>query len=89
MLGRMGREKVKIPVVPHVVKKEVLHFFPRLLFFFSLVLVAVAIVDYLGFYLLPREVLQGLLLVAGMWCFMLAFEKGSYERRKHILKRYI
>ena len=85
----MGKEKLKEPPVQHVQKKEELHFFPRLLFLFSLVLVAVGIIDYLGVYVFPRMFLQGLLLVAGIWCFMLALEKGWYERRKHILKRYI
>jgi len=85
----MAKDRAKEPIVPHVPKKEEPHFFPRLLFLFSLILVAAAVVDYFAFYPLPRILLQGLLLLAGIWCFMLALEKRWYERRKHILKRYI
>lgn len=89
MSVRMAKEKpirAEAPVVHKEVKPQ---FFPRLLFLFSIALIIIAVVNYLQFYTLPMKVLEGLLLVAGIWMFMLALEKGWYERRKHILKRYI
>lgn len=78
--------KVETPVVP---AERTLHFFPRLLFLFSLVVIALAVVDYFRFYSVSAVVIDMILFVSGIWMFMLALERGWYERRKSILKRYI
>ena len=94
---RMANEKKKfsIPKVETKVHKENIeiptkeHYFPRLMMFYGVIIIAIAVVDYLKAYPIPSIAMQVLLLVAGLWLLRRGFDKGFSERRKEILKKYI
>ncbi len=84
----MSEKKNK--VVRPIVRKEKSHpIFPKGLILFSLVMIGVAIADYLNYYSIPREALDGLLLVAGLWMLKIGIAIGFYNKHHEIIKRYV
>ncbi len=81
-----AEKKVKAPEV-HKEKKP--SFFPKLLMVFSLLLIVVAVVDYLDFYQIPKLAIDIIILFAGLWILKISIEKGFYKKRKEIFKKYI
>lgn len=91
----MAKEKTEQPKpekkvkAPEVHKEKKPHFFPKLSLLFSLIIMAVAVIDYFNFYQIPKLAIDLILLVAGLWLLKVSIAKGFYKRRKEILKKYI
>tara|TARA_Y100000310_G_scaffold221415_1_gene222987 strand:+ start:3208 stop:3480 length:273 start_codon:yes stop_codon:yes gene_type:complete len=79
--------KKEVKVTPKAESKP--HYFPKLLFFFGVLLIALAIVDYLKYFVIPGLVIDVVLLIAGLWILKIALGKGSYNRRKAVLMKYL
>jgi len=76
------KPEIKVP-------KEKKHFFPKLSLLLSLFFIALAIVNFFEFYLFPKSIINGALLLAGLMVFKKSIAEGFYSRRKEIIKRYI
>lgn len=79
--------KKEVKVTPKAESKP--HYFPKLLFFLSLILIALAVVDYFKYLTIDGRIIDVILLFAGLWMFKMAFAKGSYGRRKAVLMKYL
>lgn len=75
--------------VPITKKEKGPGFFPRLLILFSLISIILGVNNFLGWFSVPEQVTDAVLLIAGIWMLKVSFEKGFYKRRKEILKKYI
>lgn len=90
-----AKKEVTIPKAETKIKQKKVelpskhHYFPRLRIFFGILLIVIAVVDYLQYYTLPKIVIDAILLIAGLWMLYISFEKGFYKRRKEVLKKYI
>lgn len=83
-------KEIKKEITKPVVRAEPgVSFFPKLEFIFSILVIALAVNNYFKFYLLPTYVFDAVLFIAGLWMLKLCLEKGLYNRRKELLKRYI
>tara|TARA_Y100000031_G_scaffold50997_1_gene58589 strand:- start:574 stop:840 length:267 start_codon:yes stop_codon:yes gene_type:complete len=80
---------VKPKAKPVVKPKEKHHYFPKLLFFFGIFLVVVAVVDYTKYFSIDSRVIDAIILFAGLWIIKIAVAKGSYARRKDVLLKYL
>ena len=83
------KEKKREAAPPVRVEKERRIYFPKILLLFGIIVIFVGIVDLWDRYDIPREVLDVLLILAGLWLFKKGIEHGFRRRRKEILKKYI
>ncbi len=87
-----AKKEIKVPVKekpkiqPKAQKK---HYLPRLLLFYGIFLVALAIINYLDYMTFDSRFIDAILLFSGLWIIKIALGKGSYNRRKDIVMKYI
>ena len=77
------------PVVKPVQSTSGLHYLPKLVLLFGVLLMVIAVVDYYKYFIIDARIIDLLLLLAGLWLIKIAFEHGLYKRRKELLKKYI
>ena len=90
----MSKKETKTPVKP---KKEIKlpqgkkkhHYFPRLMFLFSIIFISISIVSYFKLFVTPRIVIEIALFIAGLWMFKYSVMKGFSKRHREIIKRFI
>ena len=63
--------------------------FPKISLVFSIVIIVLALLDYLSVYILSDAWLVGLLLLTGVWLFFQSMSIGFTRKRNEILKKYI
>jgi hypothetical protein len=80
------KEQKKVVEVPKVKKKR---YFPRSKMLLGIGFVLLAVVDYLNYYSIRREFIDGAILLAGLAMINWGFQTGYYNRRKEILKRHL
>ena len=80
------KKKIEIPQTP---KKEKHSYFPRLLIWFSLIVIVLALNNFFKWYVLPDYVVSVILLISGLWMFQIGLGKGMYNKRHEIIKKYI
>jgi hypothetical protein len=89
----MAKEKKPVVKVRKAVKmppKGKHHsYFPTISIFFGLILIIVAVLDYLDYYTFSIIVIDALLVLAGLRILHWGLSKGYYKRHKEILKKYI
>jgi hypothetical protein len=95
LVKEMAKEKKEQPKTEKKVKAPEVHkekkpsFFPKPLIVFSLLLIVVAVVDYIDFYKIPRLAIDIIILFAGLWMLKMGVAGGFYKKRKEIFKKYI
>ena len=83
----MAKKEVKEKPVTELPKKN--GYFPKFLFAFGLILVAVSVAHYFKWLVIQDFVLDILLLLAGLKILKIGIQEGSYKKRKEVLKKYI
>jgi hypothetical protein len=93
MWGKMAKAAVPVKekIKPEIKVPPSSHksYFPKFMMFFGIALVAVAVLDYLNFFSLPKLAVDIIILISGLWIFKLGIANGIYKKRKEVLKRYI
>ena len=79
--------KKEVKVAPKTKNKP--HYFPKLLFLFGVILVGLAVVDYFKYLMINSRIIDAILVLAGLWMIKIALSKGSYNRRKAVLMKYL
>jgi hypothetical protein len=80
------KEQKKVVEVPKVKKKN---YFPKLKMLLGVGLVVLAAIDYLNYYSIRREFIDGAMLIAGLVMINWGFQVAYGTRRKEILKRHL
>lgn len=78
--------KKELKVTP---KKEKKHYLPKLLLLYGFFLIALAVVNYYRYLAIDSRIIDAILLFSGLWIVKMALAKGSYNRRKDIVMKYI
>jgi hypothetical protein len=80
------KEHTKVVEVPKIEKKN---YFPKLKMLIGIGLVVLAVIDYLNYYTIRKEFIDGAMLIAGLVMINWGFQVAYGTRRKEILKRHL
>ena len=89
MLDKMAKkEKTKKQEQP-VAAEPKRRYFPTGRMLAGVALILLGGISLLNYYLIPRTVVDVLLILSGLWLFKLALSSGFSKKRREIFKKYI